>query len=212
MARPPLHNQHPYSLTQEQLRHDDAVHWYGEMTAFILWWSVIDFESGDVERCSVCYTPLGDVADVYKQSPESKCSGCFGTTFEGGFRAIVYRPALWSFSEGAEEVRRRGFTSSASCNIQTVSGIRIRDNDIAVRSDGTRWRLDAPRVKLITTGFGPNSVRNDLIGSVVTGNLDDETMPSYLPTINTTFLQTSGWNPELPYPEAPPDQINGSLI
>ena len=211
MPRPPLQNRHQYAVQQEQLRHDDAVNWFGEMTAFILWWSLEDFENGDVTRCSSCYTTLGDITDVYQQSPESHCPNCFGTTFEGGYRALIYRPALWDTSDSSEEVKSRGFTYSSSCTIQTLTGIRFRDNDIAVRSDGTRWRVNQPRVRMVATGFGPNSSRSDLVGSTLSGNLDDETMPSYLPTVNMTFLQNAGWNPELPYPASPPDEINGSL-
>lgn len=212
MPRPPLQNRHAYARDQEQLRHDDAANWFGEMTAFILWWSIIDFENGDVERCSTCYTPLGDIADVYKQASESHCTNCYGTTFEGGYRALIYRPALWNIDDSSEEVRKRGLATSRSCTIQPVGGIRFRDNDIAVRSDGTRWRFNQPQVSLLTTGFGPNSVYTDQIGSVLSGYMDDETMPSHLPTVDMIFLQNSGWNPELPYPSTPPDVIRGSLL
>lgn len=206
--RPPYQNQHPYALAQEVQRHDDAVHWYGEMTAFILWWHIHDFEANLVARCSVCYTPLGDITEVYRQVPKQKCAGCYGTTFEGGYRAIIYRPAIWDTTRTDSRTEKRGDIVKATGTIQMASGFIARAGDTAVRSDGTHWQLSQAQGPELSTGFGPRGGLDSVIRSKANVQLEDADAVSHLVTIDTSALDLAGWQPWVS-PTHPSDVLNG---
>ncbi len=207
--RPPYQNQHQYAFDQEVQRHDDAVHWFGEMTAFILWWHVHDFEAGRVGRCTECYVPLGDITDVFKQTPIQKCPNCYGTTFDGGIRAILYRPAIWSTGVIDGKVHRRGEVSLDSGSIQMVSSFVARGGDVAVRPDGTRWRLSQVNGPELSTGFGPRPNVDATIRSVGSVTLDEETSVSYMVDIELDALLVSGWVPYQIHSPHPNDVLVG---
>lgn len=209
MARPPYPNEHNYAVEQERLRHDDAVMHFGEMTACVLMWSIRDFEANRVDRCSQCYLPYGMITDAYKQSTETKCSNCYGTTFEGGIRAILYRPALWAEDIASEEMRSRGHTTVAAGSVQVTSDFNMRDNDYLVRYDGSRWRITAPQVSEITTGFGPTGTQVSP-GAMFRVQLEDKTSVAYSIPIVEGPLATVGWTPYMLQPHAN-DVVNGPL-
>lgn len=210
MARPPFQNEHLYAVTQEVLRHDDALAWYGEMTACVMLWSVRDFENGLVQRCSFCYTPLGLVAEAYQQSSKARCANCYGTTFEGGIRAVVYRPALWEERMVSQDVRERGHTTVASGSVQITSDINMRDGDFLIRQDKTRWKITEPQVSEIVNGFGPTGTQL-APGSSFQVQLEDRSSVAYMIPVNQTVLNTVGWKPFMVYPNAA-DVINGPLV
>ena len=212
-ARPPLQNPHDYAIEQEKLRHNDALTWLGEMTAWICLWSVRDFQKGLVERCSVCYLPLGAIADTYKQVPSQSCPNCYGTTFEGGVRAIVYRPGLWDQVRAKEEVEKRGLAVRQTARVNIPSDLEMRDNDFAVRADGTRWKIEQPVNQGIVTGFASVSDWKRTVGTYCESQLLDQTSIAYLIPVNLAYLNgNDGWIPQLPFPVSPPDLINGPLV
>ena len=152
--RPPLQRPTDYDILQEQQRHDDAIHWFGEMSCFVLWWHPEDFQDGLVARCSDCYVPFGDVAEAYRQPSQKKCPTCYGTSFEGGIKRLLYRPALWSITPESEGVVKRGNVEIERGTIEMLSNITCRQNEVVVRADGSRWRMGQPKWQKITTGFG----------------------------------------------------------
>lgn len=207
--RPPLQRPTTYDIEQEQQRHNDAIHWFGEMCAFLLWWNNQDFEDGLVARCSSCYTSYGDIADAYGQSAKTKCLSCFGTSYEGGLRAIYYRPAIWQSSDTDEGVTKRGFIDSTSGTIQIVSNLPVRKGDTVVRADGSRWDIGNPEAQEITTGFG--SQRNINERQMRTGarvNKEDETSHVYLPLVNLAALNLQGWVGYVPHSPHTNDQAS----
>lgn len=210
MARPPIYNQHAYATQQERMRHDDAVLWYGEMTVFILWWSTLDFHNGLVDRCSTCFKPLLDIAEVYQQAPKIKCPNCYGTTFEGGFRALLYRPALWDHYQADQDLQRRGLTTSQTANVQPTTDFQMRDNDCAIRGDNTRWRITQPKQTELATGFGTKASWPNVLTSVIEAHLEDTSSVVYTVPVNLSSLTLEGWSPTVPYPHAN-DIINGPL-
>ncbi len=209
--RPPFQNQHGYALEQERQRHDDAVHWFGEMTAFLLWWHIHDFENDLVERCSVCYVPYGDITDVYRQPAKHKCETCYGTTFEGGLRAILYRPAIWNTQRTDSKVEKRGDIVRATGDIQIVSSFIARDGDIAVRSDGTHWQMTQTQGPEVSTGFGPRGGLASVINGRASITLEDADSVSHLVTIDADPLAIGGWKPYMIHPH-PSDVVNGPEI
>lgn len=210
MARPPFQNEHLYAVEQERIRHDDALHWYGEMTACVMFWAYPDFRKGDVGRCSVCYTPYGIVADAYKQPSKSNCPNCYGTTFEGGIRAIVYRPVLWQEDSTSKDIRPRGHTMISSGTAQVTSDINMRDGDYLVRQDRTRWIIAEPQVSEIANGFGPTGLQM-APGSVFQVQLEDQSAIAYSIPVDQDALNLVGWKPYMLYPH-PSDIVNGSLV
>src|ERR1043165_6197117 len=101
-----------WAIEQERYRHDLPLYTLGEYTIFYLMWTLLDFEAGHVTRCARCYSTSGTVANreanVYNQPSINRCPDCFGTTFEGGYRARIVRPALWSDNDESEKQDRRG--------------------------------------------------------------------------------------------------------
>lgn len=210
MARPPLHNQHHYAVDTERLRHDDAVLWYGEMSCFVLWWSAEDHAAGLVDRCPVCFTPWGEITEVYQQAPKMKCDACYGTTFEGGFRALLYRPAIWSQRRDSEEVGRRGLALTESATIQPTTDFQMRDNDLVIRSDNSRWRIEMPTQSEISTGFGVQTGFNTAVIGPVAARKEDATSVVYTVPVNLSILTRQGWEPSVPYPTGY-DLVNGTI-
>ena len=137
MPRGPFPNQHGYALAQEQMRADDAVIWFGEPTVWVAWWGLADFTASLVDRCPTCYEG-NDIAAAYGQGTSAACPNCYGTTFEGGFRFIICRPGLWSHTHQSETLRKEGVTEIAAAKLQGLSTFGMRDNDMAIRADGSR--------------------------------------------------------------------------
>lgn len=197
-----------YALEQERLRHDDALHWFGEMTAFILWWRLSDHLSGLVQRCTRCYDAASwkRVSEAYSQPIQSKCPVCFGTTFEGGIKAIYYRPAIWDLTPVQEDVVRRGEVKVIRGSIEMLSSLPTREGDVAIRYDGTRWQLDQPSWQEMTTGFGSQRGIGDKLSSRAQVQLEDVTAVAYLPYINPAALGVEGLFPYVPHTPHPYDQ------
>lgn len=142
-----------WAVEQERYRHDQALYEVGEWAMFVLLWHVADYSLGLVERCSYCVLPFGDVGEVYKQPSVNKCEACYGTTFEGGYRARIVRPALFGDTDFDEKVDKRAVTNPDSVSLETTSDFRVRTHDIVMRGDGTRWTLKVPDRVNLRTGF-----------------------------------------------------------
>jgi hypothetical protein len=173
----------PQSWVASQMRtsHDEAVAHFGEYCFFILLWRVNDFEAGLVERCPTCWIAHGSIAEAFGQASDSKCASCFGTTFDGGYRAKIVRPSLWDYSEVDETKSRRGVVERQSASVQTGSDFRLNHGDWIIRADGSRWEIKSVSPSIVRTGFehptrGSNSVGMNLSGVT----REDETMPVYL--------------------------------
>jgi hypothetical protein len=205
MPRPPYQRPEHYAVEQEILRHDDAVNWYGEMTAFIQWWHVDDFVNGLVARCTRCF-PWQDsderrIAEAFEQASQTKCPVCYGTTFEGGYKAITYAPAIWSPGpESSDAIGRHGDHYVRSAQVQPSSIVKLRDGDTAVRLDGTRWRLASPLEGELSTGFGFHGELNEQMRSAITANIQDPTSVDYLVVISFANLDMEGPSPMMTSP------------
>ena len=200
MPRPPYQRPEHYAVDQEILRHDDAVNWYGEMTAFIQWWQVDDFVNGLVVRCSRCF-PWQDqterrIAAAFEQPTQEKCPVCFGTTFEGGYKAITYSPAIWAPGpESSDDIGRHGEHYVRGAQVQPSSIVKLRDGDTAVRLDGTRWRLASPLEGELSTGFGFHGELNEQMRSAIVANIQDPSTVDYMVNISFGNLGMEGPQP-----------------
>lgn len=206
MARPPFQNEHNYAVDQEVQRHDDAVNWFGEMAACMMLWNIIDFNIGLCSRCPTCFAD--DLAQAYGQGNKARCLTCYGSTF-AGFRALIYRPAIFKTDDVTEEIRPRGQVSIVSARVQTTSDFMMRDGDFMVRSDGTRWRITQPVDTQISTGFGPHS--DDVVRSTFQASLEDKSSIAFSIPVDLNTMNTVGWKPYMVYP-AVVDIVNGPLL
>lgn len=170
-----------YAIDQERYRHDGALTFYGEYALFVLMWKLEDHVKGLVERCSVCYVAYGKTTEAYGQSPIKNCENCYGTTFEGGWKAKIVRLSMWDTNETDHVLKAHGEIKRATSTVQTTSDFRLRTGDYIFRGDETRWRMQTVSTNHLRTGFlMPTSVRTPLgynFGQVV---LEDESSVAYL--------------------------------
>lgn len=171
----------PHAVDNMQSWHDDALYALGEYSMFVLLWRISDHKAGLVDRCPVCYDAYQPYADVYKQPFEHHCSSCFGTTFEGGYKAKIVRPSLWDFGEEADGESRRGELTTATTAIQTTSDFRMRTGDWVIRADATRWQVATLSANHLRTGFSYPEKEQSVVGFNY-GNVirEDESANAYL--------------------------------
>lgn len=205
-------DRHPYAIANELRFQDEAILGFGELSIFVLFWSIYDHERGDVDRCPTCWTATNGVAEAYGQASRSRCSDCFGTSFEGGARAIVYRPALWATDSTTEGPQKRGVITSESAQIQSVSTFTARQGDLIARADGTRWRIGRAEAAEFTTGFGNEDNMPTLMRALFTANLVDTGAPMFdIPLDLAPLISSGGWNPRATNGAHPSDVVNGAL-
>lgn len=175
-----LPDAHSYVIDQERGRHDQVLWSMGEYVAFVLLWRIRDFEIGRVDRCSRCYLSQGAIADTYGQAAQENCPNCFGTSFEGGYRAIIVRPVLWNYTEDAEAQAPRGAVFRATAQFQTTSDFDYFNGDYLFRADNTRWQLRADSPTYAVTGFESQSPSRNVVGQLGTATKEDESSVAYL--------------------------------
>lgn len=174
-----LQRKQPWWLAQNQnwaeqhvaASHLDALYRYGEFVAFALMWNALDLEAGRVARCPVCFE-TNRMAQAYDQAPDQECTGCFGTTFEGGYRAMVFRPVIITDQNEETTDARRGETVSDSVSIQTTADFYIRTGDFMLRRNGKRYQLQQMDTTDIRSGFSPEDLDENVGGSVATARLE----------------------------------------
>lgn len=142
-----------WAVEQERMNHIQALYTVGEYAAFVLMWHLEDHLNGLVARCSSCYVSAGKIAEAYGQVTKNRCLTCFGTTFEGGYKAFIVRPTIWSDTDEDEKYDRRGVVNPNDVSIETTPDFRIRQNDYCFRQDGTRWQMRVPQRVTLRTGF-----------------------------------------------------------
>jgi len=192
-----------WAVDQERYRHDQALWSLGEYSIFYLMWSLLDLEAGLVTRCLRCYGTGGTVdnrkAKVYNQPTINRCPDCFGTTYEGGFRARIVRPALWADNDEAEKPDRQGVVHPETTNVESTWDFRMRQGDYIIRADGSRWRLPvSPRRTTLRSGYDHPSQKDTAITyAQMQARLEEEGTVAYdlLPTskigIHTLLTQSS---------------------
>lgn len=171
----------PWAVQQENQRHDQALYTVGEYCVFVLMWHNLDFEAGLVGRCPRCIVATGKIGEVYKQPTKNKCPDCFGTTYEGGYKAIIVRPAIFGDTDEEEAVDRRGVTHQQAVSIESTSDFRVRRGDFCFRADGTRWWLRGALTVRLRSGFGyPGQAESALNVNISSASLEDEDSVAYM--------------------------------
>jgi hypothetical protein len=180
-----LRQRQNWAIEQEQQRHAQALYTVGEMACFVLMWHEIDFLRGLVQRCSTCYQTsdplINRITQVYNQPTRNKCPDCFGTTFEGGFRARIVRPVIITDTDETEKPDRRGMVHTDDMQVETTWDFRSRNGDYLLRADGSRWRLSAPQRTTLRTGFAhPSQLGTAIAYSALRASYEEEGTVAYL--------------------------------
>lgn len=207
-----------WAVVQERYRHDQAMYTIGEPAMFTLMWKLEDFNAGLVTRCSRCYGTAGTldsrITSVYAQPTQNKCPVCYGTTFQGGIRAQIVRPTVFSDTDDVEQKSVRGVTHPQNTIVESTSDFRARSGDYVFRIDGSRWQLATPERVTLRTGYGHPGQTEDTLGYArAQASLEDPNTVAYLiPPTLTSDLVTALSAPSR-YPSTSfTDVINGPLI
>lgn len=188
-----------YEVEQERWRHTDALYRFGEYTMFVLLWHVVDFEAGIVRRCPTCFLSYGEVARAYGQTANSMCKDCYGTTFQGGYRAKIVRPAIWDIGAERQSKAQRGEVVLNTAQIQSTPDFKLKIGDYAFRGDGTRWQIKSLGVNRLNTGFETLSDAHNLLAyNAGEAALEDPSSVSYLILPDETSLKAT-LNHNAPY-------------
>ena len=148
-----------WAVEQKRMAHAQALWTVGEYAMFTLMWHVEDYEAGFVEHCPVCYgeddpTDIKRrVADTYSQPEQHRCPECFGTTFEGGYKAQIIRPAIFSDADEDEQKMARGVANPQDLSVESTPDFRVRSGDYVFRGNGDRFQLRVPNRVTLRTGF-----------------------------------------------------------
>ena len=146
-----------WALEQERMRHVEAIYWVGEPAQDVFLWKEEDYEAGYVSRCPRCRQVDGSIdariQEAYRQPVQTQCPWCFGTTFDGGVRAKVVRPTIFTDTNEIERKGARGVVYPESCTVETTNDFRARMGDFVCRQNGSRWQLSVPNGILLRTGF-----------------------------------------------------------
>lgn len=153
-----LRQKENWAIYQQRLFHEQALYQVGEYSFFYLMWSLIDFNAGLVARCTRCWgtnnSRTDRIGDVYNQPSINRCPDCFGTSFEGGYRAKIVRPTIWSDNDETERLDKKGVMHPEAISVESTWDFRMRQGDYILRSDGSRWRAaDSPKRVTLRTGF-----------------------------------------------------------
>jgi hypothetical protein len=171
----------PWAIEQERRRHNQALWYVGETTMFALMWHIEDFNNGLVGRCRSCYTSQGAITEVYGQSDENKCRDCFGTTFDGGFKALIIRPAIFSDTDEGETFHSRGVVHPNDLAIESTPDFRVRNGDYCFRQTGERYYLRVPERITLRTGYSLPTQQDHAIGyNHANAAVEDPTAVAYL--------------------------------
>lgn len=174
-----------WAVEQERQRHSQALYSYGEYAMFCLMWHVRDFEAGLVQRCSRC---RGDgsnavrvgIADAYNQPTQARCPNCYGTTFEGGFKAQIIRPCIFSDADEDEQKLARGVMNPQDLSVESTTDFRVRSGDYVFRATGDRFYLRVPNRLTLRTGFAVPHQSSMAIGyNHARANQEDRTSVAY---------------------------------
>ena len=210
-----LPNQPTHVAAIAAQHNEQALYSYGEYTIFFLMWRPDDFDAGLVKKCRRCQTQ-SPVFKSWEQPTTSKCPDCFGTTFEGGFKARLVRPAIWKPVVQRNEEARRGEVHLQQSAVYTDRTFRLRNGDYLVKADNTRWRMRMNAHFMEHSGFGPvDNVRN-LIGYRYDEiNLEEpaSSPATLLPPTDLADVQTllEVGSPHLPLNESTNEIVRGPL-
>lgn len=159
----------------------DALYAYGEYSIFVLFWTAYDLQNGLVNRCLRCTSDDSRAYRAYRQPTFQKCPDCYGTSFEGGWRAKVVRPCIWSDTNVETAQGNRGVFRTDNVSVETTADLSIHSSDIIIRYDNTRYHTDEPDPVIMRNSFSHPEDQRSLSNLITTAHRSDvNTSASYL--------------------------------
>jgi hypothetical protein len=189
-----------WAVAQEIYRHDQALYMVGEYAMYVLLWTASDYAAGLVGLCLTCASD--PISKAYGQPTRNKCPDCYGTRFEGGYRALIVRPSLFIDGDDGQNFSARGVVApQGGIMIETTTDFRVHSGDYCLRATGERFQLSAPKRATVRTGFA--TVHQATAGfayNVMDAAVEDETSVAYMipPAITPliTILSRTGNIPQ----------------
>ncbi len=177
----------PWAVDQERGRHEQALYLYGEYTLFVLMWTASDYDNNLVTLCPVC--SADPISAAYGQPTRNKCPSCFGNRFNGGYRALIFRPAIFGDTDDGQSFTKRGVTTANEVFIESTSDFRVHSGDYAMRATGERYQLRTPTRAALRTGFvTPYQVTSSVSYNVASAQVEDQDSVAYTIPPNTDDL------------------------
>jgi hypothetical protein len=172
----------PYWLGRDQqwahdqlvTSHLESLYSYGEYSFFVLMWTANDLENGLVGRCQRCYLSNRRASEAFGQGNQARCPECFGSTFEGGYRARIIRPAMWTDSAPETAETPRGQVTSDTMAVETTADFTMHRGDYIFRADGHRYRAAQLAGAWVRTGLAHASIYQSIAGMIPQVRLEDE--------------------------------------
>jgi hypothetical protein len=161
--------------------HIEALYSFGELALFTMMWIPLDAEAGRVEHCSRCFNGVAArQAKVFNQPTEKKCPVCYGTTYQGGFRAQIVRPSIWSDRNSEHTEQARGTIYTDSLQVETTGDFFLRRGDYAFRYDNSRYQVSGEkREAVLRSGFHP-PLSGDSFAGPASMQLEEETSVAHI--------------------------------
>lgn len=199
-----------WALQQQYGWTGEFLQWYGEQIVVRLLWRWTDHEAGLVDICQNCQdtpAPLRPdrsvqrrVSNIYQQSGNVWCEECYGTTFVGGFKPVLYH--IFMAAGDTPEVRRRITTGNfwqENPQVQLSAHPELRTGDLVIRvgqwdqqnqmplSATERYTVSTVQPHTIRTGPGSSLDPIIRVGQTSTLKLLPYTHPYYnVPFDNNT--------------------------
>jgi hypothetical protein len=194
-----------WAISEERRRHVQALWQYGELAVFCLMWTAADNAAGLVARCQRCFAnPSLNVEDriaaSYGQGNQYACTDCFGTQFEGGYRALIVRPAIFNDMDKGQTKSSKCVVQPGTLGIETTPDFRVRPGDYCFRSDGDRFQLRQPKRTTLRTGFATPWQQDAAIDyNQLNAALEDPASVAYqIPPAQAELAQVLGTYTRLP--------------
>jgi hypothetical protein len=186
-ALPDVHRSAPYWLGRDQqwavaqvtTSHEEALYALGEYTVFVLMWTAADFTAGLVGHCQHCFLADNRAASAFKQGNQARCPDCFGSSFEGGYRARIIRPALWTDHKSDTTLTPRGQVTSDSMSVETTAGFTLHHGDYLFRTNGSRYQSVELSGAWVHSGFAPVDDADSVGGNITQARLEDISSAAY---------------------------------
>lgn len=139
--------------SNQQQWHEEALQWYGEKVVVRQRWQPEDYANGLVTYCIDCQdspnpsSPTQSVqvraSKVYKQTGNSYCPTCYGTTFTGGFQTTCYH--LYILASDTPQTRQKLSTGQFWMDrpeVQFSHTPLLRQGDLLIRI--SQWGGELP--------------------------------------------------------------------
>jgi hypothetical protein len=195
----PLMAQRPQDWASHTLAasHEDAIGTFGEFAIFTLMWRPTDFRDGLVGHCTTCFAGARSrQAEAFQQPEKRNCPDCFGTTFEGGYRAQIIRPVIVSDRATVVAEGKEGTTETDTIQFETTGDFSFTLGDYLTRFDNTRYQVETKTEVVVQTGFEP-SIKAESLNSMAIAHLEEETSVAHMipptdPVVVAALLSKQG--------------------